>query len=403
MPKGGDQQSRNMRNVVIDGLGVGWASAAAPFLPILLARLGAPDFAIGLLSAMPALAGLILALPVSRFLAREPQAARWYAGGRLLVISGYAFTAFATLLAPGSRVAAILLIWALLTLPQTFVDVTFTVVMAGVSGPDRRFYLMSRRWSSLGITTAITVALAGFALDRIIFPLDYQIVFPILALGGLVSFFSSRQIKFAPAPAPAKGLPITPGTSFRSSFAQVRKQNKFVRFTVSQFVYRLGMTWALPLFPLFYVYTLRADDAQIGIINTVNSAVLLIAYFMWSRISRRRGVRFALLVTTGAMGLYPILLALTTNVGLVVLLAGLAGIFAAGLDLVFFDALVSSYPPESSALFVGWYQITVYVATFIAPLAGTALAQVIGIPGSLMVAGAIRLLGFILFARLGKG
>jgi hypothetical protein len=145
MPGGSDLQSRNIRNVLLDGLGVGFASAASPFLPILLARLGASDFAVGLLSAMPAFAGLILALPVSRLLARQPQAAPWYSTARLLVILGYAFTAFATLLAPASRVTAILLIWALLTLPQTFVDVAFTVVMAGVAGPDRRFYLMSRR------------------------------------------------------------------------------------------------------------------------------------------------------------------------------------------------------------------------------------------------------------------
>jgi MFS-type transporter involved in bile tolerance (Atg22 family) len=274
--------------------------------------------------------------------------------------------------------------------------------MAGVAGPDRRFYLMSRRWSSLGITTAVTVALAGFVLDRLSFPLDYQIVFPILALGGLISYRYARQIQLVPksAVAPGQAPKLGPRTSLRSSFAQVRKRSKFLRFTASQLVFRFGLAWTLPLFPLFYVHTLRADDAQIGVINTVNFAVLLVAYFMWSRISRRRGVRFALLVTTGAISLYPILLALTTNVGIVILLSRLAGIFAAGIDLVFFDTLVSSYPPESSALFVGWYQITVYVATFVAPLVGTGVAQVIGIPGSLMLAGAVRLVGFALFVYL---
>jgi MFS family permease len=402
MPLGRDTQSRNVRNVLLDGLGVGFASAAAPFLPILLARLGASDFAVGLLTAMPAFAGLILALPVSRLLARQRQVAPWYSTARLIVVSGYALSALATFLAPDSRVAAILLIWALLTLPQTVVDVTFTVVMAGVAGPDRRFYLMSRRWSSLGITTAVTVALAGFILDRISFPLDYQIVFPLLALGGLFSYYFARQIQLVPpkptaTPGQAK---LSPRPSLRASFAQVRKQSKFLRFTASQFVFRFGLTWALPLFPLYYVHTLGADDAQIGVINTVNSAVLLVAYFMWSRISRRRGVRFALLITTGAISLYPLLLSLTTNVGIVILLAGLAGIFAAGIDLVFFDSLVSSYPPESSALFVGWYQITVYVATFVAPLVGTAVAQLIGIPGSLALASAVRLVGFVLFVYL---
>lgn len=405
MPAGADLQSRNIRNVLLDGLGVGFASAASPFLPILLARLGASDFAVGLLSSMPALAGLFLALPVSRLLARQPQVAPWYSSARLLVILGYAFTACATLLAPSSRVTGILLIWALLTLPQTFVDVSFTVVMAGVAGPDRRFYLMSRRWSSLGLTTAVTIALAGFMLDRITFPLDYQIVLPILALGGVFSFLFARQIRLVPKPVPggAQAHPQSSKTSLRTSFAQVRRQPRFLRFAASQFVFRFGMTWALPLLPLFYVRTLGADDAEIGVINTVNSAVLLVAYLMWSRISRRRGVRFALLLTTGGFSLYPILLALTTNVGVVILLSGLAGVFAAGIDLVFFDSLVSSYPPESSALFVGWYQITVYVATFAAPLVATALAQFIGIPGSLILAGIVRLAGFVLFAYLLKG
>lgn len=401
-PSGNDLPSRNIRNVLLDGIGVGFASAASPFLPILLARLGGSDFAVGLLSAMPAFAGLILALPVSRFLARQPQVAPWYSWGRLFLASGYAFTALATILAPDSRVTAILFIWALLTLPQTFVDVAFTVVMSSVAGPDRRFYLMSRRWSSLGIITAITVALTGIMLDRIPFPLDYQIIFPLLALGGVFAYYYARQIQIIPKPAtgPTQVSKPVPRISLRSSFAQVRKQSKFLRFAGSQFVYRFGTTWALPLFPLFYVHTLGAADAEIGIISTVNSAVLLVAYFMWSRITRRRGVRFALLVTTGAMGLYPILVALTTNVGIVILLSGLAGIFAAGIDLVFFDMLVSSYPPESSTLFVGWYQVTVYVATFIAPLVATALAQVIGIPNSLMLSGVIRLVGFALFAYI---
>jgi Major Facilitator Superfamily len=405
MPMGADVQSRNMRNVLLDGLGVGVASAATPFLPILLARLGASDFAVGLLTSMPAFAGLLFALPVSRFLARQRYIPAWYSGARLLVISGYALSGLATLLAPDHRVVVILLIWALLTLPQIIVDVTFTIVMAGVAGPDRRFYLMSRRWSSLGLMTAITVALAGFTLNHIAFPLDYEIVFPLLALGGLFSYnFASRiQLPSAQTTDVAPAVPAAnPKSSLRESLALLRGRSKFLRFTASQFVFRLGLAWALPLFPLYYVHTLRADDASIGLINTVNSAVLLVAYLTWARVSRRRGVRFALLVTTGAISLYPITLALTTQVGLVILLAGLAGIFAAGIDLVFFDTLVSSYPPESSALFVGWYQTTVYVATFVAPLASTMVAQFIGIPAALIAGGVLRLAGFALFAYLVK-
>lgn len=403
MPLGADVQSYNTRRVLLDGLGVAVGTAIAPFLPVLLARLGASDFAVGLLSAMPALAGLLFVLPISRFLARQRFIVPWYSTGRLIIIAGYALSGAATLLTPDWRVAAILLIWALATVPQTIVDVCFTIVMSGVAGPDRRLYLMSRRWSSIGLVTAVTVALAGLALQRIPFPLGYQIVLPALSLGGLFAYYFSSQIRLPPqTPAINAAQPAPASPSLKASLSIALRHPKFVRFTASQFVYRLGLAWALPLIPLYYVHNLRADDAQVGVINTVSSAVLLVAYLMWSRISKRRGIRFALLATTGGIALYPIILSQLTQVGWVVVLAGLSGIFAAGIDLVFFDSLVSSYPPESSTLFLGLYQTTVYVVTFVGPLAGTALAQSIGIPGSLLVAGALRLAGFGLFAYLGE-
>ncbi len=400
MPPGKDVQAFNTRRVLLDGVGVAVATAPAAFLAILLARLGASDFAVGLLSAMPALAGLIFVLPISRFLARQHQIVPWYSGARLIVVAGYALSGLATLLAPDWRAPVILLIWALATIPQIIVDVCFTLVMAGAAGPNRRLYLMSRRWSSIGLVTAITVAGAGIALDQIPFPLGYQIVFPLLAAAGLFSFYYGRQIRL-PAQETAT-RPTQAKPSFKASLAVARHYPKFVRFTAAQFVYRLGLTWVLPLIPLFYVHSLHANDAQIGLITTVGSAVLIVAYFMWTRISKRRGVRFALLATTGGLALYPLILSQTFDVGLVILLAGLAGIFSAGLDLMFFDSLVSSYPPESGPIFLGLYQTTVYVATFFAPLAATALAQVITIPGSLLVGGALRLTGFALFAYLGR-
>jgi MFS family permease len=86
----------------------------------------------------------------------------------------------------------------------------------------------------------------------------------------------------------------------------------------------------------------------------------------------------------------------------VVLLVGLAGIFGAGIDLTFFDTLVSSYPPDMSAMFVGMYQATVYVATFVAPLIATAVSEYVGIPEALVIGGALRLLGCGLLATMVK-
>lgn len=398
MPLGRDVRSRNVRRVLIDGIGVGIAAAAAPYLPVFLARLGAENFAIGLLTSMPALAGLGFAIPIGQFLARRRNIVPWYSGARFLVILCYAVTGLVPFLV-GDRllVPAILLIWALATIPQTVVNVGFTVVMSGVSGPDGRYYLMSRRWSSLGVTTALVVALAGFVLERLPFPINYQIVFIVLSFGGVISFaFSSRiELPDQVAPPQPRALPLRERA--QRWLARLRRQERFVRVIGSQFIYRFGLAFAIPLFPLYYVRVLHASDEQIGLINTIQGAVLLVAYYLWARVTKQRGVRFALLTTTLALALYPLFLSLIQRVEWVILLAALAGIFAAGIDLVFFDIVVASFPSDQAPTYVGLQQTTVNLANFIAPLVATTLATAIGIPVALALAGLIRLLGFGIF------
>jgi hypothetical protein len=83
---------------------------------------------------------------------------------------------------------------------------------------------------------------------------------------------------------------------------------------------------------------------------------------------------------------------------LIALYAGLSGIFQAGLDLVFFDELMKTFPAQYSATFVSLAQSLQYVSTVAAPLVGTYLADHIGISGALIVSGLLRFLGFAMFA-----
>jgi MFS family permease len=116
----------------------------------------------------------------------------------------------------------------------------------------------------------------------------------------------------------------------------VLREQPFVIFIIKRFVYLTGVSLSLPIFPLYYVHVVHANNAWIGIINTAQTAVLLVGYFLWTRQSRLRGSRFVLLWTTCGLSLYPALTALTHNVQFITVYAGLAGIFQAGIDLVFF-------------------------------------------------------------------
>ena len=77
-----------------------------------------------------------------------------------------------------------------------------------------------------------------------------------------------------------------------------------------------------------------------------------------------------LLWTTLGLAIYPTLTAFTNRVELIVVYATLAGLFQAGLDLVFFDELMKTVPPEYSATFVSLAQSLQYVSMVASPLVG---------------------------------
>jgi len=142
----------------------------------------------------------------------------------------------------------------------------------------------------------------------------------------------------------------------------------------------------------------QATDAWIGIINSVQMAIMLVGYLFWARQGRVRGSRFVLLATTLGMAIYPALIASTRRVEWIAVYAGLAGIFQAGLNLVFFDELMKTVPVQHSATFVSLSQSSQYLSTVAAPLVGTFLADAIGVGGGLVVSALLRLAGFGLFA-----
>jgi Na+/melibiose symporter-like transporter len=389
----------NPRNVLIDAVGVGIGAGVASYLSVFLVRLGASTFQVGLLTAMPALTGMLLSIPIGAFLARRRYIVPWFARSRFAVLSCYALTGLVPFVVPSvHQPEAIIAIWALATLPQAVVSVAFTVVMGQVAGPDGRMALMSRRCSILGLTNALTVLLVGQLLKLFEFPLNYQVVFIGSAVGALISVVFSSSIKLPPNTTPPAAQSL-PGT-LRGYGATLRTNRRFVNFSTAQFVYRTGLALALPLLPIYWVRNLGATDQAVSLINSTQTLAMMVSYFLWTRVSQRRGQRLVLLVTTFGLSFYPLLTALTHSTGLLVVWAGLAGLFTGGVDLVFFDILLGTCPGEEQASYVGMYQTSLFAATFIGPLIGTALSNNFGIELALIAATVIRLAGFGLMVIL---
>jgi hypothetical protein len=393
-----EMNRRNFINVQVDALGVGLASAANPFLPVFLTRLGASTFQVGLLTTMPAITGLLLSIPLGQFLQTRRNIVPWFSAARLTVLSTYAFTGIITFFLPEYlSVIGILGIWALATIPQTILSITFTVVMNSIAGPAGRYELMTHRWSILGFTNAITALIAGQALDAMPFPLNYQVVFIALSAGGLVSYYFSSHLSL-PDNAQVQDEEVH---TFREQAGEyirrVLEEKPFITFTLKRFVFLTGTVMIAPLLPVYYVRELQATDSSIAFINIAANSTVIIGYFFWMQQSRRRGSRLVLLATTFGVSLFSVMTGLTRQVWPVPLYAAIYGIFQAGLNLVLFDELMKRIPAGYSASFVAVSQSIQYTSSVIAPLFGTWLAWQFGLSVALILGGAVSLIGFLLF------
>ncbi len=399
IPQNAPEMDRvNFRNVQIDAVGVGLASTAAPFLPVLLTRLGATTFQISMLTFMPAMTGLILAIPLGQFLQTRKNIVPWFSFARLAVLSSYGLTGLLVIFLPQIHaIFGILSLWAIATVPQTILSITFSVVMNQVAGSSGRYELMTHRWSLLGFTNAITALIAGKFLESLPFPFNYQVVFITLSIGGLVSYYFSSRINIPDNPKHISKERQSLRERFSGYLRLIFDEKPFISFVTKRFVFLTGTALAAPLLPIYFVRNLGASDYWIALINIASSSTVIIGYFLWMNQSRRRGSHLVLLITTFGASLYPVLVGSIRQVWPVVIFAGLSGIFQAGLNLIFFDELMKRVPVEYSATFVAVAQSLQYMSMIAAPLLAPWISNQFGVGPALIFAGGFNLIGFVLF------
>lgn len=399
-PQSSGINPKNFVRVQIDAFGVALATSASPFLQVFLARLEANALQVSLLTTMPAITGFLLAIPSGRLLQRQKNIIPWFSFSRLAVVSSFALTGILALIVPQKYlINSILVLWAIVTIPQTLLNICFSVVMNNVAGPTGRFELMSHRWSIMGVTTAVSVLMIGQFLVRVPLPTNYILVFIAVSLGGLISFYFSSHLELSEMTVIENKEKHSLIQNVKEYWNLIRSQPEFLSFVSKRLIFATGTAMVTPLFTLYYVKVVDAPDSWIAAFTTVKTAIIVIGYFLWVNQSKKRGSKAVLLWSTAGIALYPILVAITKNVIIISIFAGFAGIFQAGLNLVFFDELLKKIPAKYSATFVSFDQGIGYLSAILSPMVGSYLAETIGIgySNSLMLGGAISFIGFFLF------
>lgn len=396
------QEERNTRMLYLNTAMIGIAAGGiASFLPVFLARLGADSTLIGWLTSAPALVSIFFLLPGAMLAERYVDQVKVRCVASRLSRGPYLLCALVPFFVPAQYLPLVLvLVWMLKTIPEAVSTPAWTSVIARAVSPRRRAQLNGTRWALLSLVSALSSAFFGWLLDRIRFPLNYQLVFLLSFATAVLDPYFFSFIRVEPLMRPQAGASGDVLRRARDYFRPVLQHRPFLVLIGATLLYRVALSLPSPLFSLFWVNNLHASDTLIGLRGTVGHAALVAGYIAWGRSANRVGHRRLLALSALAFALYPLLTALSPSQGWLLPAAAVWGLTAAGIDIGLFDLMLACCPTERQPLFAAVYSIVASSAIFVGPLLGAALANSTSTATALVVAAMAQVITTLPFVFL---
>ena len=166
------------------------------FISVFLVRLGATNLQNTLLTSLPAIVMALASIPCGQFVQKQRNLVRFTTFVRVFHRGSILLVALLPFFTQRYVIEIIIIIWTIKAIANALLESSWMAVVAEVIPPKRRAKVNGTRWALVSVVTAISVAVFGFMLDRLPFPLSYQIVFFISFVGGSIGmlFWSKLRI-----------------------------------------------------------------------------------------------------------------------------------------------------------------------------------------------------------------
>ncbi len=401
------QIERNILYLYLETFWAGIFMAAIAFNATYALRLGASNTQIGWLSSIPSLLAMAVLFPAARFLERKSDRAPWIRRSLFIGRAAFVGAAIAPWILPRYAAEAVIAVLILRTIPMHIFSAGFSPLLADIIPVRDRALVLSNRSIIQGATVAVSTFLFGRWMDAAgqiawaRFPVNYQIVYLVGTVAGVLSAYFVSRIEVPHTPVIERARPrlrAPKPSELRERLHTLGQENQgFVRIVINTFVFNIGAWLVSPLYMIFFVRRLNASDGWVGLNTTVAQVGVIAGYLLWRRVMERRGTDWTLRATVPMAASYAFLVALFPNLTLILLWGILINVINAGVNLAHGNMLYDLCPLEQRATYMAVYATISNVGAFVAPMVGVALSQWIDIRWILLVGGAIRLAGAGLF------
>ncbi|MBK8985417.1 MAG: MFS transporter [Chloroflexi bacterium] len=424
------EHRRNFFHLYMDIAWFGVLNASAiSFMAVYATRLGATGWQIGLLSAAPAVVSLMVTLPMGSWLQKGGAISRkvfWTSVGYRLFYAVWVFLPF--FLLPQAQVTALIVLVFLMSIPGTALSVGFNALFAAAVPVEWRSHVTGIRNALLAVTFIAVSLLCGWLLQVLPFPIGYQVVFAIGALGAAMSSVHLWYVRplheatYTPRHGESVGDLARPGAvrvwlgGMRTAVGdwrfllnrhpdkglQLRSVDQAFRLVLlAMFFFHLAQYLPISLLPLFWVNHLNLSDQDIGLGNAVFYGTVLLTSMQLSRLARRLSNRAMLVIGVLGMSMYPVLTAVTRDLTLFLIVSAVGGITWGLVSGSQANYLLERIPEDRRPAYLAWYNLALNAAVLLGSLGGPLLAARIGLVTTLFVSGAFRFLAALFVWRRG--
>lgn len=392
------------------------------FIAVYAVRLGADPGQIGWLNAVPAVVSLLFALPVGQWLGPRQVGKKIFWASVINRIFYIFFIFLPWILTNQPQIWFIILATLVMSIPMTFFTVGFNALFADAIPSEWRGYVVAVRNAALSITTVVTSLISGQILNRVPFPLGYQIVFAIGFLGAAMSsyhlwFVRSRAPDILPGrPGPdaaqggsaafpgghSTGVPRKPW--WQSLFGPLRidiLKGSFGKILLLLFFFHLAQFLGIPIFPLYQVNQVHFSDQVISLgVGIFNFVVFLGSTQLprlFGKFNNKRLIGGGVLL----MATYPALMSISRDLPLFALTSIVGGIAWSIVGGTLYNFILDWIPDHDRPAHLSWYHLALNAAILAGSLSGPLIANAIGLPDAMLVCAGTRLLAGLAILRWG--
>lgn len=384
---------RNIRYLVIELFWAAIAAAAYSFAAAFVIRLGGSNYIVSLITSAAAVVNAVTTIPFAVLMERTSKRKPWMFGS---LISYRLLNALLIIVPwlPAWRAEAIVVILLVANVPVALFNASWLPMFADIIPMHRRARLFSARNVTLGATMMVATYGFGRFLEITPFPSNYQILFVIAMTTSMLSTWYVTKMQI-PDTIIDHGANVD--RSWRGIWTLLSESQPYRAITINTLIFNLAAWAAIPFQPIYFVRTLGASDAWLGIWFAIVNGGAILGNLFWPRLIEKYGLRTILKISAILSCLYFFAIGFIPNLTIILFISLLIGMINPGIDLSHFNILLQVCSPKRRALALGVFVTVMNAGLLISSLAVAPLINWLGAQYVVIGLGIFRLLGALLF------